>query len=260
MEKGKIRRGKVAVRARKNRVTKATAKTEVAAVSSDTEDVLDRICATLATAISGGALKPGSKIMDEIIAEHFGVSRTVVRGALDILQRDNLIERQRNRGAFVAEPSVAEAEQLFEARYSLEREILALVVERATEEGLDRLEALNEEEAHSPAIGDGPTTGPGRMPQFHIELAKLGRNDVLTEILSKVVARVALVNYVYKVRLKDNCGDHRNILAAIRKRDLKRAQQLMDEHLADLESQVRLTPSRGDLDSFVDVLRAFSGK
>jgi len=251
---------KVAKRTQTIALTKPRVKADPDARSGETDDVLDRICATLATAISGGALKPGSKVLDEVIAEHFGVSRTVVRGALDILRRDHLIERQRNRGAFVAEPSVSEAKQLFEARYGLEREILALVVERANDQSLDRLEALNEEEAHSPDISDGPSTGHGHMPQFHIELARLGGNDVLTEILTKLLARVALVNYVYKVQRKDNCGDHRNILAAIRKRDLKRAQQLMHEHLAELEGNVRLTPNRGDLDSFVEVLRAFSTK
>ncbi len=249
----------MAKRARKLMVT-AGAKQDASSRPAETEDVLDRICMTLATAISGGALKPGSKILDDVIAEHFGVSRTVVRGALDILQRDHLIERQRNRGAFVAEPSVAEAEQLFEARYGIEREILALVVERATDEGLDRLEQLNEDEADLPDSAGGTATVAGQLPRFHVELARLGGNDVLTEILSKVVARVSLVNYVYKVQPKDNCGDHRNILTAIRKRDLALARTLMDEHLAELEGQVRLTPNRGDLDSFVNVLRTFSAK
>lgn len=249
----------MAKRARKLAVT-VGAKQDALSRPAESEDVLDRICTTLATAISGGALKPGSKILDDVIAEHFGVSRTVVRGALDILQRDHLIERQRNRGAFVAEPSVAEAEQLFEARYGLEREILSLVVERATDEDLDRMEQLNEDEADLPDSAGGTATAAGQLPQFHVELARLGGNDVLTEILSKVVARVSLVNYVYKVQPKDNCGDHRNILVAIRKRDLARARTLMDEHLAELEDQVRLTPNRGDLDSFVNVLRTFSAK
>jgi DNA-binding GntR family transcriptional regulator len=232
---------------------------EEATQSAENEEVLDRICSTLATAISGGALKPGSKILDDVIAEHFGVSRTVVRGALDILQRDHLVERQRNRGAFVAEPSVAEAEQLFEARYGLEREILALVVERATDAELDRLEQLNEDESHLPDPGAGDAIH-GHLPQFHVELAKLGRNEVLTEILSKVVARVSLVNHVYRVQPKNNSGDHRSIIAAIRKRDLAAAQELMNDHLTELEDRVRLTPNRGDLDSFADVLRAFSAK
>ena len=246
----------MAKRARKTTARSAGSRA-VAVASGDSDDVLDRICATLATAISGGALKPGSKILDDVIAEHFGVSRTVVRGALDILHRDHLIERQRNRGAFVAEPSVSEAEQLFEARYGLEREILRFVVERATDGELDHLDRLNEGEADLPDNG-GDTSRP-RVPQFHTELAKLGKNDVLTEILSKLLSRVSLVNHVYKVQPKDNCGDHRNILAALRKRDLARARELMDEHLAELEGRVRLTPDRADLDSFANVLKAFSG-
>lgn len=84
------------------------------------EDISDKICATLAAAITQGALRPGEKILEDAIAAHFEVSRTVVRGALAILQRDHLLERKRNRGAFVAEPSIAEAQALFEARRTLE--------------------------------------------------------------------------------------------------------------------------------------------
>ena len=111
-------------------------------------DVTDRIYATLATAISEGALRPGTKILEDAIADHFGVSRTVVRGALGILQRDHLLERKRNRGTFVAEPSIAEARELFEARRALEGTILELVITRARPEDLDALELLTEEELH----------------------------------------------------------------------------------------------------------------
>jgi DNA-binding GntR family transcriptional regulator len=240
------------------------AKRGVRAVSApdqhaDAEDVLDRICNTLATAISGGALKPGTKILDDVIADHFGVSRTVVRGAIDILRRDHLLERKRNRGAFVAVPSVAEAEQLFEARHALERGILALVVERASDDGLDHLETLNEEEAQLPE-NSGNGARPGHAPQFHVELAKLGENDLLTEVLVKLLARVALVNAVYEVEPRDNCGDHRNIIAALRRRDLAAAQKQMDGHLTDLEGRVRLTPTEGDHQSFVNVIETFSAK
>ena len=222
------------------------------------EDVLDRICATLANAITEGALRPGMKILDDVIADHYGVSRTVVRGALDILQRDHLLERKRNRGAFVAEPSVKESKELFEARHALERVILEFVIERASDADFDRLEALNEEEAHLP---ENQPNGDkvGQAPQFHVELAKLGENDLLTEVLEKILARVALVNALYKVEPRDNCGDHRNIIAALRKRDLAVAQERMEEHLTDLEGRVRLTPNQGDRESFVNMLEKFSG-
>ncbi|MGO6703908.1 GntR family transcriptional regulator, partial [Rhizobium ruizarguesonis] len=107
---------------------KAMAATNGSVESADThDDVSERIRATLAAAIGEGALKPGTKILEEAIAEHFGVSRTVVRGALGVLESDHLLERKRNRGTFVAEPSVEQAKSLFEARRKIERLLLELV-------------------------------------------------------------------------------------------------------------------------------------
>jgi DNA-binding GntR family transcriptional regulator len=223
------------------------------------EDVTDRICATLAAAIAEGALKPGSKILEEAIADHFGVSRTVVRGALGILQRDHLLERKRNRGTFVAEPSVVEAGQLFEARRALERTILERVAERATPADLDRLDELvtDEQRIHD---AEDEAAKQGLSGHFHVELARLGGNDVMTELLGKVVARISLVMALYEEESHDDCGtDHyRAIIDDLRRKDLAQAQRRMDEHLADIESRVRLTQAQGDRHAFVSVLKAFS--
>lgn len=221
------------------------------------EDVVDRICATLATAIGEGALKPGTKVPDDVIADHFGVSRTIVRGALDILQRDHLVERKRNYGVFVVEPSIREAKKLFEARNALERTILDIVVDRATVEDLAYLDRFNEQDERIRHGHEAPPKG-GPVKKFHLELAKLGDNEVLTEMLDKVMARITLVMALYGGETRDPCGDHRNIIAAIRRRDLAAAQDLMAEHLAVIEGLVRLTPAEDDLQSFVNVLKTFS--
>ncbi|MET3899234.1 DNA-binding GntR family transcriptional regulator [Devosia sp. UYZn731] len=225
------------------------------------DDVTDRICSTLAAAIGNGALKPGTKILEDAIAEHFGVSRTVVRGALGILQRDHLLERKRNRGTFVAEPSIEEATQLFEARRTLEQATIERVVERATEADLDQLEALNEEEKRLYDV-DGSAAGHGLSGRFHNELARLGGNDVLTDLFNNVTARLSLVMVLYEEEKRADWGadHHHDIVAAIRKRDVKLAQTLMNEHLADIESRVRLTQSQGDRHTFVSVLETFSAK
>ena len=200
------------------------------------DDISDKICATLAAAITQGALKPGEKILEDAIAAHFHVSRTVVRGALAILQRDHLLERKRNRGAFVVEPSIAEAQALFEARRTLEDAILAMVAPRAREEQFARLEALidEEERVHGGHDAQAITSLWGR---FHVELAALGENPVMTELLDKVIARMSLVMTLYGVASHNDCGSshHRQIVQAIRRKDLLRAQALMREHLADIE-------------------------
>ncbi len=225
----------------------------------DNDDVSERIRNTLAAAIGEGALKPGTKILEEAIAEHFGVSRTVVRGALGVLESDHLLERKRNRGTFVAEPSIEQAKNLFEARRKLERMLLELVIFRATTDQLDALQKLTDEEEHIHHHGDekSKTVLSGK---FHIVLADLAGNPVLTEMLSKVVARLSLVMSLYEEDRTDDCGadHHRMIVAALKAKDLGKAQDLMDHHLADIEGRVRLTEGQGDRHTFMAVLENFS--
>lgn len=223
------------------------------------DDVTERIRNTLAAAIGEGALKPGVKILEDAIADHFGVSRTVVRGALGVLESDHLLERKKNRGTFVAEPGIEEAKALFEARRKLEHVILELVMDRATIDQLDALEKLTDEEEHIHHHGDekSKTVLSGK---FHVVLAELGGNAVMTEMLSKIVARLSLVMSLYEEERKDDCGadHHRLIVTALKAKDLAKAQQLMDHHLADIEGRVRLTEGQGDRHTFLAVLENFS--
>ncbi|CZT36599.1 GntR family transcriptional regulator [Rhizobium sp. 9140] len=241
--------------------TKASSGTSGAAETAETgnDDVSERIRNTLAAAIGEGALKPGTKILEEAIAEHFGVSRTVVRGALGVLESDHLLERKRNRGTFVAEPSIEQAKSLFEARRKLEHLLLDLVIARATMEELDALKTLTDEEEHIHHHGDekSKTVLSGK---FHIVLAELAGNPVLTEMLAKIVARLSLVMSLYEEERKDDCGadHHRLIVTALKAKDLRKAQDLMDHHLADIEARVRLTEGQGDRHTFLAVLESFS--
>jgi DNA-binding GntR family transcriptional regulator len=228
-----------------------------AADTADNDDVSERIRTTLAAAIGEGALKPGTKILEEAIAEHFGVSRTVVRGVRGVLESDHLLERKRNRDTFVAEPTIEQAKSLFEARRKLERLLLELVILRATPEQLDALERLTDGEEYIHHHGDekSKTVLSGK---FHIVLADLAGNPVLTEMLSKIVARLSLVMSLYEDDRKDDWYHHRMIVTALKAKDLAKVQDLMDHHLADIEGRVRLTEGQGDWHTFLAVLENFS--
>lgn len=247
------------VKKTRSQSAKATQKANSSVEAVDNNDVSERIRATLATAIGEGVLEPGTKILEDAIAEHFGVSRTVVRGALGVLESDHLLERKRNRGTFVAEPSIEQARSLFEARRKIEQSILELVVERATEQQFNALEKLTEEEEHIHHHSDkkSKTVLSGK---FHIELARAAGNSVLTEALAKIVARLSLVMSLYQDERKDDCGaeHHRMIVAALKEKDLSAAQHLMDHHLTDIESRVRLTEGQAERHTFLAVLENFS--
>lgn len=225
------------------------------------DDIVERICDTLSNAIAEGALRPGMKLPEDVIGSHFGVSRTVVRGAIAVLKRDHVVERKRNRGAFVAEPGIEEARSLLEARRALELLILERVCERAPADRLEALEELTIEEERIHAAPDEVAKSK-LAGRFHVELAKLGENPVLLEQLEKVLARISLVDALYRRNPANQCGadHHRDIIGAVRRREKALALDLMAAHLDDLENRLVLDEAQGDSHNLTAVLERFSAR
>src|SRR3954468_2149030 len=86
------------------------------------------IVETLTRAIVEHRLQPGTKLAEQKLADHFGVSRTLVRQALFQLAQNRLVKMQKARGAFVAAPTVEEARQVFQVRRMLEAEMVRQLV------------------------------------------------------------------------------------------------------------------------------------
>jgi DNA-binding GntR family transcriptional regulator len=90
------------------------------------------IVESLTQAIVEHRLQPGAKLAEQKLATHFGVSRTLVRQALFQLSQNRLIRLEPARGAFVAAPSVKEAQQVFAVRRMLEAEMTRAFVREVT--------------------------------------------------------------------------------------------------------------------------------
>jgi len=88
--------------------------------SSSEQGSTQRIVASITDAIVERRLQPGTKLVEQKIADIFQVSRTIVRQALNQLSRDHLVTLEPARGAAVAMPSVDEARQVFEVRAMIE--------------------------------------------------------------------------------------------------------------------------------------------
>ena len=223
------------------------------------EDVSERICASISMAIAEGALRPGMKVHEDVIAGHFGVSRTVARGALAILERERVIERRRNHGAFVATPDREQAAHLLEARRAIELAIVARAVSTVSPREVDALENATryEDAVHS---GDDTAAKNRISGNFHLELAEAAGNSVLADALKTIVARIALVSALYERPGADKCGaqEHREILEAIRQKDVAQAHALMERHLDELEARLDLTAPVDDPNSLSAVLERFA--
>src|SRR5450432_3756752 len=87
-------------------------------------------------------LPPGAKLTEEQLGAVFGVSRTIVRSALQALAHDHIVTIERNRGAFVSAPTIADAQDIFFSRRLVESGIAMEVAAIHGAEDVARLRTL----------------------------------------------------------------------------------------------------------------------
>ncbi|RYY58405.1 MAG: GntR family transcriptional regulator, partial [Comamonadaceae bacterium] len=189
------------------------------------------IVESLTRAIVEHRLQPGTKLAEQKLADHFGVSRTLVRQALHQLAQNRLIQLEPARGAFVAVPTVDEARQVFAVRRILEAEMTRAFIRNVTPA---KLKALREHMAQEKAaLARRDARRVELLGDFHVRMAELAGNDVLAQILRDLVSRSSLITLMYQ---RDGAAahsqeEHEDLVKALAARDEKRAVRLMDEHL-----------------------------
>jgi DNA-binding GntR family transcriptional regulator len=186
-------------------------------------------------------LAPGMKLVEQKLADHFGVSRTLVRQALYQLANQRLIVLEPARGAFVAAPSIEEASQVFEVRRMLEAQMTRHFAEQATPEQIQALREHVAQEREAIDSGDAP----GRIEllgDFHVRMAELMGNQVLADLLSDLISRCALITLMYQSThaAQESNDDHVRIVQALAKGDVAQAVAEMDAHLQQVFSNLKL--------------------
>lgn len=95
----------------------------------------EQIAERIATQIIDGELEPGSRLIEESLAEEFGTSRAPIREAMYILTLQGLIERIPRKGAIVKNYTSKELDQLYQVRCSLEELALSQLLLPMSEQG-----------------------------------------------------------------------------------------------------------------------------
>jgi DNA-binding GntR family transcriptional regulator len=220
-----------------------------------------KLYARLFEAIGEHRLRPGSKLVEERLAELFAVSRTVVRQALTQLAQEGLVELKPNRGAFVASPSVAHTRAIFEARRLLEPAVAARL---AATHGSHHIAALRTHvRAEDRARNADDRAALVRLTgEFHIKLAGFAGNDVLTGFLRELEAKTALAILLYDRPGHSAClpAEHARIVDAIERGDARAAQTRMRAHLVHVEGGLDLDRTHLPPSDPVDALDPASGR
>jgi DNA-binding GntR family transcriptional regulator len=206
----------------------------------------ERIYRAVVNAVMSHRLPPGTRLGEADFCALYDVRRTTVRKALQRLAHDHIIELRPNRGAVVASPTPKEARDVFAARRALEREIVPLVVRRATPASLNAIRtAIDAEEAARHGADRG---------EFHLLLAELAGNAVLQRFMAELVSRCSLIIALYENPGAPMCGnhDHHDLLALIESGDADKAVDLIEHHLLEIEARLHL----GEQDRKVNLAQA----
>jgi GntR family transcriptional repressor for pyruvate dehydrogenase complex len=191
---------------------------------------------------------------ERALCEKHGVSRTVVREAVKLLESRGLVRIERGRGTVVQAPHHGPVTsslklmlrrnrhaigQLLEVRKILETGMVALAAERRTEENLQRMEQALEVMRLKPDESKGYVDAD---VEFHAEIARAAQNPVLLTILAPLEellreSRVATFSGPDVVKIRT--GQHEEIYACIRSQDAAGAQAAMFRHLSDTQEDLR---------------------
>lgn len=203
----------------------------------------------LRDAIVDRRLAPGTKLSEQEVGALFDVSRTVARAALQILSFEGLVRIERNRGAFVANPSPEEARQVFAARRLIEPEIVGAAAARMSAADIDALRRHLAAETHhmnarGPAARRAEIKASG---DFHLMLSALSGNAILHRFMGELVARSSLVIALYGRSGASSCGhgEHAAIVDALEAGDVAAAQDHVMRHIHHIEADLDLRARTG---------------
>ena len=214
----------------------------------------------LKQAILERALQPGTKLPEDEIGAHFAMSRTLVRAVLASLAAEGLVDMRPKRTATVAQPTLAEARDVFEVRRTLEAEVVRLLIKRWKPAFGAELEGLVREEDAARSRHEDLLAG--RLGgEFHIRMAKLSGNLLLERYMSELVTRCSLILAVYGTPHAHDHGDneHAEIIASLRKGDAAKAVALMDAHMGEVERRALHQADPAESPLLGDVLSRYAG-
>lgn len=193
-------------------------------------------------AIAERRLLPGAKLTEEALGEIFNVSRARIRKVLLLLAKENVVNLEPNRGAFVWKPTVGDARNVLDARRVIELKIVSGAIEHASANDFSELRRIIAEEKKALAARDY-SCSMRLSGEFHMALARSAQNPILTEFLAGLISRSYLILATYQKRDSEVCPqtDHEDLVNLIEKRNLDGALTAQRHHFDHIENELDLS-------------------
>jgi DNA-binding GntR family transcriptional regulator len=186
--------------------------------------------------ILDGTYRGGTMLSENAIAADLGISRTPVRAALLRLEEDGFVTIYPKRGALVRTFTRQDAEEIASARHLLESGGVQAASPRTLEALCTRLDALVDTQYAAVRDGDRESFVAQSL-QFHRALVEVGGNRLLLEFADRLQGRQGLLLRLSLAAVHahddDVVDEHRQLVAALRRRDFEAFSTLLRTHMSD---------------------------
>lgn len=200
------------------------------------ERAVDAVYQALRGAIVSYAIRPGDRLNIEELAGKLGVSLTPVRGAIQQLATEGLIEIRPRSGTFVATLSAQDVEETFQIRCALECLAGEAAIGNLGTQELKRLKELLKSLRRTVRNEEDRVAHDRDNSEFHQILVDASRNRRLIEMYEALnahikIARVHAGERDWTDRLDDERAEHEAIVAAIESKDAAAITAALRKHI-----------------------------
>ncbi|MCM8551497.1 GntR family transcriptional regulator [Streptomyces sp. STCH 565 A] len=195
----------------------------------------------LRQAILRGEVAPAQRLVENELAEQFGVTRASIRAALIDLEAQGLVERIRNRGSRVRVVTVEEAVAITECRLVLEGLCAAKAAAAVDDGQVARLRDLGSAMRTAVAAGE-PLTYSDLNHELHARIREFSGQQTAVELLERLNAQ--LVRHRFQLALRpgrpqQSLKEHLAMVEAIEARDPQAAEAAVRAHLTSVIEALR---------------------
>lgn len=185
------------------------------------EGAVDNIILSVGQAIVEGQLLPGADLNSVELSRRFATSRTPVREALGVLEREGLVEVPPRRRPRVAQLSIEQVREIYQVRANLYSLVSDLIVQRAGDDDLARLRAL-QDQLRAACEADDLDDFFWLIVDFRRAEAEIAGNATLAQIIDRLGLRTLQLRHLSLSsagRLPIALDDHEHLLRAYEDRD-----------------------------------------
>ena len=187
-------------------------------------------------------LKPGEKIFEKDVAERMRMSRTPVREALLILEREQFVVNQDRLGFIVRRPTDEEIKDYFDIRDMLEQRVAPLIVANITDEEVEALEKNVTDSEGYYAAGDTEIfhLSNGNFLELLFKATHSALYFRMISNLNDITTLLRVMSQKKQEGMTQSLSDHRRIIEALKARNVETLKKSLSTHLKEFKDQMGL--------------------